>query len=102
MIANILKDRVTIQLRNATQTAIGETITWTPVEKRYARVIPVDVRTQAIYQQLNSEVTHRILMRGAVSLNLGENRLLWKDKTLEPVEPPQNLNGTTVIMAKEV
>ena len=102
MITNLLKDRVQIQLKTATQTSLGQTETWTPVETRYARVIPLNAQARAVYMQMHSEVTHKIVMGGQVTLNLGNNRLLWKDKTLEPVEPPQNLNGATVIMAKEV
>ena len=101
-LANLLKDRVQIQLRVATLTADGETVTWVPVESRYALVIPVGARTKAVYQQLNSEVTHRIVLRGPVSLNLGLNRLKWGDITLEPVELPKQKNSATTIMTKEV
>ena len=101
-LANVLKDRVSIQVKTTTPGPLGETVVWKPVETRNARVIPLDAKARAVYQQLQSEVSHRIVMRGTVSLNLGLNRLLWKDKTLEPVEPPQNLNDTTVVMVKEV
>jgi len=101
-LANMLKDRVAIQLRTATQTSAGETVIWTPVETRYARVIPLDANARAVYQQLKSEVTHKIVMRGTVSLDLGLNRFKWKDKTLEPVEPAQEINNSTVVMVKEV
>jgi len=101
MLSSTLKDRVRIQERTTTQTALGETEVWKPVAIRYARVIPLDVKARAIYQQMQSEVTHRVVMRGAVSLNLGVNRLIWRDTTLELVEPPQELNGTTVVMVKE-
>jgi len=102
MITNLLKDMVRIQLKTATQTSLGQTETWTPVETRYASVIPLDAKARLQYQQLNSEVSHQILMRGSVSLNLGLNRFKWRDKTLEPVEPPQVVGNSTVIMAKEV
>ena len=103
-LANTLKDRVTVQLRVATQTAMGETVVWIPIEKRYARVIPLDARARAVYQQMNSEVTHKVVLRNtpSISLSLGNNRILWKDKSLEPVGPPQNLGNETVIMVKEV
>ena len=102
MLSNILRDRVTIQLRTATQTALGETVVWTPVEKRYARVIPLDVKARAVYMQMQSEVTHKIVMRGTVSLNLGLNRFKWKGKTLEPVEPAQIIGDSTIVITKEV
>lgn len=103
MLSNILKDRVQIQLRVAIQTAMGETVIWAPVEVRHARVIPLDARARAVYQQMQSEVTHKVIFRGSVSLSLGNNRLSWGSKTLEPVEPVQVLdNSTSVVMVKEV
>lgn len=101
-LANMLKDRVTIQLRTATQTSTGETIIWTPVETRHARVIPLDARARAVYMQMQSVVSHRVIFRGSVSLSLGNNRLLWKDKTLEPVEPVFEVDNSSVVMVKEV
>lgn len=101
-LADKLRDRVSIQVKTPTPGPLGETVVWKPVETRYAQVTPLDAKARAVYQQLQSEVSHRILMRGTVSLNLGLNRFLWGDKTLEPVEPPQNLNNTTVVMVKEV
>ncbi len=101
-LSNMLKDRVTIQLRVATQTATGETVTWTPVEKRHARVVPLDAAARAVYMQLQSQVSHKVIFRGSVSLSLGTNRLLWGSKTLEPVEPVQTLDDkTSVVMVKE-
>ena len=93
---------MTIQLRVATQTALGETVVWTPVEKRFARVIPLDAKARAVYMQMQSEVSHKVVFRGSVSLSLGNNRLLWGSKTLEPVEPAQELDNSTVVMVKEV
>lgn len=101
-LANILKDRIRIQLRTATQTALGETVIWTPVETRHARVIPLDAKARAVYMQMQSEVTHKVIFRGSVSLTLGNNRLLWKDKTLEPVEPTAEIGNSTIVMVKEV
>lgn len=101
-LANMLKDRVIIQVKTTTQTALGETVIWKPVETRYARVIPLDAKARAVYMQMQSIVTHKVIFRGSVSLNLGNNRLLWGSKTLEPVEPPQLLNDTTIVMVKEV
>ena len=101
-LTNTLKDRIQIQLRNATLTSTGETVVWTPVETKFARVIPLSVRARAFYQALHSEATHQIVLRGAVSLNLGSNRFKWGDKTLEPVEPPKLVKNTTLIAVKEV
>jgi len=100
-LTNILKHRVTIQLRTATQTSTGETITWTPVETRSARVIPLDARARAVYMQTQGIVSHKIIFRGSVSLSLGDNRLLWNDKAMIPVGPIQELGHTTIVMVKE-
>ena len=102
-LSNILKDRVTIQLRVATQTAMGETITWTPVEKRHALVVTLDAAARAVYMQMQSIVTHKVMFRDSVDISLGNNRLLWGSKILEPVEPVQILDDkTSVVMVKEV
>ena len=100
--ANILRDRVQIQLKTTTATALGQTEVWSPVETRYALVVPVDVKSRAIYQQMNTEITHKVVMRDAVTLKVGLNRLKWGSKTLEPVEVPQILDGDSVVMVKEV
>jgi len=101
-LANLLKDRVQIQVKTTTQTALGETIVWKPLETRYARVIPLDAKARAIYQQLQSQVSHKVIFRGSVSLSLGNNRLLWGSKTLEPVEPAQEIEGATIVVVREV
>ena len=101
-LTNALKDRVQIQVKTSTQTALGETEVWKPVESRHARVIPLDAKARAVYMQMQSEVTHKVIFRDSISITLGNNRLLWKDKTLEPVEPTQALNNSTVVMVKEI
>ena len=103
MLANILKDRVTIQLRVATQTAMGETVVWTPVQKLHALKIPLKAEARAVYQQMNSVVTDKFVFRkGVISLSLGNNRILHGSKTYEPVEPSQIVGNATIIICKEV
>lgn len=102
-LTNILKDRVQIQVKILTQTALGETATWKPVDTKCARVVPLNAAARAVYQQLQSQVTHKVIFRDGVSLSLGNNRLLWGSKILEPVEPVQTLNDkTSMVMVKEV
>ena len=102
MTLNILKDRVQIQLRVSSQTALGESVIWTPVETRHALVIPLDVEARAVYQQLQSIVTHKIIFNKGISLSLGNNRILHGSKTYEPVEPTQEIDNSTIIMAREI
>ena len=101
MLSNILRDRVQIQIKDTIQGPLGETVVWTPVEKRYARVIPLDVKTVASYQQLNTVVTHKILLRGSVTIELGNYRLLHGSKTYEPASSAKHFEGVTEIIVKE-
>jgi len=99
---NIFKDRVRIQEKTITQGALGQTVVWKPVETRYARVVLLDASARAIYQQLHSEVSHKVIFRDGVTLSMGNHRILWKDKTLEPIEPPQEVGNEIVIAVREV
>ena len=101
-LVNMLKNRVTIQVKTTTQTATGDTVVWKPVETKYARVVSLDAQARAVYMQMESVVSHKVIFRGSVSLSLGNNRLLWKDKVLELVEPAQGVGNATVVMVKEV
>lgn len=96
-----LKDRVQIQLKTVIQTALGQSEVWSFVETIYARVIPLDAKTKAVYMQMQSEVTHKIVMRSTVALNQGLNRFKWGSKTLTLVDPPQIIGNSTVVMVKE-
>ena len=99
----ILRDRVSVQLRTVTQTSIGETVVWKPVCDRYAQVIPLDARAQLVYQQNKKEITHRIIFnKGAITLTLGNNRIIHGSKTYEPVEPTINIGDSMVVMVKEI
>ncbi len=97
-----LRDRVKIQARVATQTAMGETVVWRPVQRKFARVIPLDAKARATFQQMHSEVTHKIVFRDAVTLDLKDYRVLWKDKTLEMVAPTEKIKDFNVVLAKEL
>lgn len=101
-LADKLRDRVSIQVKTPTPGPLGETVVWKPVETRYAQVTPLDAKARAVYQQLQSEVSHKVIFRGSVSLSLGNNRILHGSKTYEPVEPAQEIEGATVVMVKEV
>jgi len=96
------RDRVSIQVKTTTQTALGETEVWKPVTHRFARVIPLDARARAVYMQNQTEVTHKIMFaKGAVTLTLGNNRINHGSKTYEPVEPSQDIGNDMVVMVKE-
>ena len=95
--------RVHVQVKTTTQTALGETEVWKPVCNRYARVIPLDARARAVYMQMKSLVTHKIVFsKGAVTITLGNNRIKHGSKTYEPMEPTQNIGESMVVMVKEI
>jgi len=97
------RDRVQIQVKETTQTALGETENWTPVTNRFARVIPLDARARAVYQQNQSEVTHKIMFaKGAVIMTLGNNRIKHGSKTYQPMEPTQDIGDSMIVMVKEI
>ena len=99
---NVYKDFVRIQEKVAVQTAGGETAVWKPVGSKYALVILLDAKAREVYQQLKSEVSHKAVFRGAVTLNLGSHRILHGSKTYEPVEPTQLVENVTTVVCRKV
>jgi head-tail adaptor len=97
-----LKQRVQLQVKTATQTALGQTVTWKPVQDYWARVIPLDVRTIAQYQQLNTEVTHKIILRGTVTVSLGAHRVKHGAFTYQPQATAKHNANMTEVVVKEV
>ena len=61
---------IQLQERTVTEGATGITETWRPVGYFYAKVIPLDVRTVADYQKLNTVVSHKILIKARLTLKL--------------------------------
>ena len=93
-------DIVQLETRTTVQTATGQTEVWKPVQRLYARVVPLSVQTRASYQQLNSKVSYQVVIKGTITLD-SDYRFKWKDKTLTPAEPPKYIKETTVIMVNE-
>lgn len=102
MLANTLKSKVQIQEKTITQGALGQTVVWKPVSNYFARVLPLDVRAIASYQQLNTVVTQKVLLRGIVTIELGKYRLLHGSKIYEPASSAKHLDKSTEIVVKEV
>jgi head-tail adaptor len=101
MLTNIYRDRIGIQIKSITQGATGQTVTWSPVETRWGRVIPLDAKTKLAYQQYNSVVTHRIEFRKDVSINLALNRFTFGSKVYLPTNPPQSFENGYFILVRE-
>jgi len=102
MLASTLRSKVKLQEKTVTQGALGQTVTWRPVHDYWAQVIPLDVKTVAQYMQFNTQVTHRIILRGAVEVDLGLHRLLHRDKTYQPQQSAKHVNGHTEIVVREL
>ncbi|MDP2362818.1 MAG: head-tail adaptor protein [Ignavibacteria bacterium] len=102
MRANLLKDRIQIQQRTVTEGAIGSTLTWRPIQHRFGRVIPLSATARAEYQQLGSNVSHKIIFEKGITLNLADYRFKHLDKTYQPTEPPIVLDDNTAIVVKEL
>lgn len=101
MLPGALRQRVLLQEKSVTSGAMGSTVVWKPVGSYYARVIPLDVRTVAQYQQLGTQVTHKVLLRGTVEVNLGEHRMVHGDRTYQVSATGKHENGATEIMVVE-
>lgn len=102
MIPNLLKDRVQIQLKTTSQTALGQTVYWIPQETCHALVRLLDAKARVVYQQLRSEVTHEVVLGKNKTLTLGKHRIKSGAQTLEPVRPPEYRDDLTIIACKEV
>lgn len=102
MKASMLKQRVYLQQKQVSQGALGQTVTWIPVQELYARVIALDTRTIAQFQQLNTVATHKILMRGEVTVDLGDYRFVHKDKTYQPTQSAKHFEDITEVIVEEV
>ena len=102
MLASMLRSKVKLQEKTITQGPLGQVVTWKPIHEYYARVIPLDVRTIAQFMQLNTQVTHKIILRGAVEVNLGSHRILYEDKTYQPQQSAKHVNGVTELIVLEI
>lgn len=102
MRTNLFKDRIQLQQRTVTEGAMGQTLTWKPVQWKYGRVIPLTAQARVEYQQLNTSVTHKLVFEKGITLNLADYRFKCLDKTFQPTEPPITLEENTVIVVGEI
>lgn len=100
MRTNLFKDRVIIQKETTTQTAMGHTSVWSPEMVRFGRVVPIDALARSQFQQIDTEVTHRIIFEGSVILDLASKRFMYGGHTYEPIGPAIERDKNTVIMVK--
>jgi head-tail adaptor len=92
------RDRITIQTAEETITSSGVTQTWSDVETRWARVVPLRPEAKAVYRQIGiDDVGFKVVFQGAVTCSLDRYRFVWCNKgskILLPVEPPQDPDAT--------
>lgn len=96
-----MNEVVRLQERTETLDSNGATAVWNPVETRHAAVIALDAKARARYAELRSDVTHKVVFHGEVTIRVGDHRLLWRDKTLLPAAPAQLVNGNTWLVVRE-
>ena len=97
-----LRQRFQIQRRVATQGAMGESVVWTFDREVSGRKIPLDTQTIARYDQLDTKVTHKILLRGEQDLPLGEYRILHRSSTHIIAEAAKHYDDYTEVVVEEV
>ena len=101
MLASALKQRIQLQEKSVVQGPLGQIVTWQYVRDLFGRRIPVDVRTAAQYQQLNTQVSDKCIFRGAVQIELGKHRLLHRGKVFIPQASAKQYDGVTEIVVLE-
>lgn len=102
MRTNLLRDRIQVQIRTVSEGALGQTVVWKPVQYIYGRVVPLDAKSVAAYQQLGSSVSHKIISARGVTLNLADYRFKHLNKTYAPASPPITLADNESIAVSEV
>jgi len=102
MLTNLLKTKVLLRQKQVTQGALGQKVTWVPVQEKHASVRPLDAKSRATYMQLNSEVTHIVTFRGDVTITVGDYLIEHGSKTYQPVNPAKKIKNMTAIEVKEI
>ena len=101
MLASMLRSRVQLQEKVSTQDSTGPSEVWKPVQTIYAKIIPLNVMTIASYQQLSTEVSHKVILRGIVTVSLGVHRILHGSKTYEPQSSAKHFDEVTEVIVRE-
>jgi head-tail adaptor len=107
MEAGSFRDRIEIQTRTMTKGAMGPTASaWATLATRWGAVVPVSIANQAfLAQRGHSDVTKAVVLRGAVTVALGETmRFLIGGIAYLPVEKPE-VDGRgrfTKVLVREV
>jgi head-tail adaptor len=88
------RDRVTIETRTPTNTALGVSESWVAQSTHWASVVADRYRMRDRHLADRSEAIYQIFFRTPVTLDAKDYRFVWDGKTLVPTEPAIDL-GTT-------
>ena len=102
MLASMLRSKVKLQEKTIIQGPLGQVVIWKPIHEYYARVIPLDVRTIAQFMQLGTVASYEVVIRKGVTVTLGNHRILWRGKTLEPTATQTEKDEVSIIPCKEI
>ncbi len=102
MLSNLMKDRVLLVQKTITTGALGQTVTYKPIQWKHAQVKLLNAQARLQYQQLNSVATHEVMFRSDVTVSMGNYRIKWGAKTLEPTDPARLVEGNTIVPVKEI
>jgi head-tail adaptor len=105
--AAAFRDRVTIQIRTSTAGVMGRTVTsdWATSDTRWGIVVPISQTNRAaLAQRGHSEVTHKLVVRGELTVALADTRFLVRGLIFRPAEAP-DVDGqgrfTSILVAQE-
>ncbi len=102
MLSNLFKDRVLLVQKTIAQGALGQTVTYKPIQWKHAQVKLLSAQGRLQYQQLDSLATHEVMFRNDVTVSMGNYRIKWGSKTLEPTDPARLVDGNTIVPVKEI
>ena len=98
--------RIKIQKRTIVRGAMGNTETWSDVQTVWGMIVPMSVSGLAAYAQIGkTDVTHKMVFRSPVALNLSEYRFVHDSQNFTPIDPPQDPDMTekyTTILVRKV
>ncbi len=95
--------RIKIQKKTVTRGAMGNTESWSDVETVWGLVVPISVSGLAAYSQAGkTEITHKLVFRSPLTLNLSDYRFVYESETYIPQDPPVFDSRYTTILVKRV
>ena len=96
MIIGKMRHKVELQSATASQNECGEeSKVWNTDEYVFAQVEPLRGQQLLEYQQINAELTHRIIIRYTANAT-AENRIKWGSRIFDISAPPRNIEERNI------